>query len=40
MTSVLKNVHTDKLDDIANKYNNSFHSTIKIKYVDVKSKTY
>ena len=29
-----------KLDDIVNKYNNTYHSTIKIKPVDVKLKTY
>ena len=39
-TSVLKNVCSDKLDDIVNKYNNTFHSTIKIKHLDVKSNTY
>ena len=30
----------DELDDIVNKYNNTYHSTIKVKPVDVKSKTY
>ena len=40
MTSVSKNVYTDKLDDIVNKYNNKYHSTIKMKPVDVKSNTY
>ena len=30
----------DKSDDIVNKYNNTFCSTIKIKPVDVKSNTY
>ena len=39
MTSV-KNVYIDKLDDIVNKYNNAYHSTIKIKSADVKSNTY
>ena len=29
-----------KLDDIVNKYNNSYHRTIKIKPADVKSSTY
>ena len=28
------------LDDIANKYNNKYHITIKMKSVDVKSSTY
>ena len=30
MTSVSKNVYIDLLDDIANKYNNTYHSTIKM----------
>ena len=40
MISALKNVYVDKLDDIVNKYNNTYHSTIKMKPVDVKSSTY
>ena len=40
MTSVQKNVYIDKLDDIVNKYNNTYYSTIKMKSVKVKSKTY
>ena len=40
MTSISKNVYTNKLDDIVNKYNNAYHNTIKIKPVDVKSNTY
>ena len=40
MTSISKNVYIDKLDDIVNKYNNTYHSTIKMKPVDVKSSTY
>ena len=40
MTSISKNVHTGKLHDIVNKYNNKYHGTIKIKPVDVKSSTY
>ena len=40
MTSVSKNVHIDKLDDIVNKYNNTYHSTIKMKPADAKSNTY
>ena len=39
-TSLSKNVCIDKLDDIVDKYNNTYHSTIKIKPVDVKSNTY
>ena len=37
MTSVLKNVYVNKLDDILGKYNNTYHTTIKIKSVDVKT---
>ena len=40
MTSVSKNVYIDKLDDTVNKYNNTYHGTIKMKPVDVKSNTY
>ena len=39
MTSVSKNVHIDKLDDIVGEYNNTYHRTIKIKPVDVKDNT-
>ena len=39
MTSVSENVSIDQLDDIVNKYNNIYHSIIKIKPVDVKSNT-
>ena len=40
MISVSKNIYIDKLDDIANKCNNTYHSTIKMKPVDIKSSTY
>ena len=40
MTLISKNVFIDKLDDIVNKYNNTYHRTIKMKSVDVKSNTY
>ena len=40
MTSVSKNVCINKLDDILNECNNAYHSTIKVKLVDVKSSTY
>ena len=40
MTSVSKNVYIDKLDDIVNKVSNTYHSTIKMKPVDVKPNTY
>ena len=39
MTSVSKNIYIDKLANIVNKYNNTYHSTIKLKPVDVKSNT-
>ena len=31
MTSISQNVYIDKLDDIVNKYNNTYHNTIKMK---------
>ena len=40
MTSISKNVYIDKLDDIANEYNNTYHTTIKMKPIDVKDNTY
>ena len=40
MTSISKNVYINKLGDIVVKYNNAFHSTIKMKPVDVKPNTY
>ena len=40
MTSVSKKMYLDKLDDIVNKYNNTYHSAIKMKPVDVKSNSY
>ena len=40
MISGSKNVYIDKLDDVVNKYNNTYHSTIKTKPVDVKTNTY
>ena len=40
MTSISKTVYIDKLDDIVNKHNNTHHSTIKMKPVEVKSSTY
>ena len=38
--TISKNVYTNKLDDIVNKYNNTYHSTIKMEPVDVKSNAY
>ena len=35
MTSIPSNVYIDKLDEIANKYSNTYHRTIKMKPVDV-----
>ena len=40
MTVISKNVYIDKLDDIVNEYNNTYHRTIKMKPVDVKDNTY
>ena len=40
MTAISKNAYIDKLDDIVNEYNNTYHRTIKIKPVDVKDNTY
>ena len=40
MTSISKNVYIDKSDDIVNKYNNIYHSTIRMKPVDVKLSAY
>ena len=37
MTAISTNVYIDKLDDIVKKYNDTCHSTIKMKPVDVKS---
>ena len=40
MTSISKYVYIYKLSDIVNEYNNKYHSTIKMKPVDVKDNTY
>ena len=40
MTSISKNVYIDKLDDIVDEYNNTYHTTIKMKPADVKDNTY
>ena len=39
MTSISKDVYIDKLDDIVKKYNNTYHTSIKMKPVDVKDNT-
>ena len=40
MTSISKNVYINKLDDIVDEYNNTYHTTIKMKPIDVKDNTY
>ena len=40
MTSISKNMYIDKVGHIVNKYNNTYHSTIKITHVDIKPSTY
>ena len=40
MTSISTNLYIDKLDDIVDEYNNTYHTTIKMKPVDVKDNTY
>ena len=40
MTSISKIVYIDKLDDIVDEYNNTYHTTIKMKPIDVKDNTY
>ena len=40
MTSISKNVYIDQLDGKVKKYNNTYHSTVKMKLVDVNSSTY
>ena len=40
MTSISKNVYIDKLDNIVDEYNNTYHTTIKMKPIDVEDNTY
>ena len=40
MTSISKNVYIDKLDDIVDEYSNTYHTTIKMKPIDIKDNTY
>ena len=40
MTAISKNMFIDKLDDIVKEYNNTYHTSIKTKPVDVKDNTY
>ena len=37
MTAVSKNIYIDRLDDMVDEYSNTYHRTIKMKPVDVKS---
>ena len=39
MTSVSKSVYIDKLDNIVGEPNNTYHTAIKIKPVDIKDNT-
>ena len=40
VTLISKNVYIDKLDDMINKFNNTYHSTSKMKPDNLKSSTY
>ena len=40
MTSISKNGYIDKLDDIVKEYNNKYHTSIKMKPVDIMDNTY
>ena len=40
MMAISKNAYIDKLDDIVNEYNNTYHKAIKMKSIDVKDNTY
>ena len=40
MTGISKNVYFDVLNDIANEYNNTYHKTIKMKPIYVKSDSF
>ena len=40
MGSISKNVYIDKLDYIVDEYNNTYHSAIKMKPINVKDNTY
>ena len=40
MTAISKNVYIDRLDDIAMEYYNTYHTSIKMKPIDVKDNTY
>ena len=40
MSIVSKNVYFDALDNVFGEYNNTYHNTIKMKSIDVKSNSY
>ena len=40
MTAISKNAYFDVIDDIVNKYDNTFHKTIKMKPIDVTNNSY
>ena len=40
MTSISKNVYIDKLDDVVNEYNNTYHITFRKKPVDLEKNAY
>ena len=40
MASISENLYIDKLDDIVNEYNNTYHKTTKMNPIDVKDNTY
>ena len=40
VTSISKNVYIDELNAIVSKYNNTYHTTIKMKPIDVKDNMY
>ena len=40
MRAISKNVYIDKLDDIVKKCNNTYHTTIKMKPIEVENNTY
>ena len=40
ITSISRNLHIDKVDEIVNEYNKAHHRTTKMKPIDVKDNTY
>ena len=40
IASISQNAYIDKLNDIVNEYNNTYHTKIKMKPIDVKDNTY